>query len=154
MQWLRQLISYALTLALIVALVMIVPRFQRLRVDPGYGDIAHLDVDNSLNADAGFRFAQLTAGDPIAYEIPTAEGKTLAVGWIAAMPGQEVSIANQKILVDGRAAKGEAVTQPDRAGVIVPRGHVFVVTDYHAADSVALGFLPAAAIRGKLASLP
>lgn len=157
MQWLRQLISYAVTLALIIALVVVVPRFQRLRVDPEYRDIGHLDVDQSLNGDTGFSFARLAAGDPIAYNLPGPQDtKMLGVGWIAALPGQEVGISNRHVVVDGRPAKGGTLTSavPDRPAVPVPSGHVFVVTDGHEVDSLTYGFIPAAAIRAKLANLP
>lgn len=158
MIWLRQLVSYLITLGVIIALVLIVPRFARLRVDPGYNDIANLDVDQSLNADTGFAFARLEPGDAIAYGRSGASGEgggeALCLGWIAGVPGDTVAIRGGKVIARGKAAQGDPVDQPDRAEVMVPAGHVFVVSSHHQYDSVASGFIPAAAIRGKLGTLP
>lgn len=157
MIWLRQLISYLVTLAVIIALVLIVPRFARLRVDPEYNDITGLNVDQSLNADKGFSFARLEPGDAIAYgRSGTGEnhGEALCLGWIAGVPGDTVAIRGGKVIARGKTAPGEPIDQLDRAEVMVPAGHVFVVSSNHQFDSVASGFIPAAAIRGKLGTLP
>ncbi len=158
MIWLRQLVSYLVTLAVVIALVLIVPRFARLRVDPEYNDIANLDVDRSLNADTGFSFARLEPGDAVAYGRSAAagegSGESLCLGWIAGIPGDLVAIRGGKVIARGKPAAGEPVDQPDRPEVMVPAGHVFVVSSRHQFDSVASGFIPAAAIRGKLGSLP
>ena len=155
MIWLRQLISYLVTLGVIIALVTIVPRFKRLHVDPEYNDIEHLEAEKGLNADLGYPFARLEAGDAIAYGRAGGEsGEVLSVGWIAGIPGDAVAIRGGKVIARGKPAPGEAVNQPDRAEVMVPAGHVFVVSSRHQFDSLANGFIPASAIRGKLGSLP
>lgn len=155
MIWLRQLISYLVTIGVILALVLIVPRFKRLHVDPEYRDIEHLEAEKGLNADQGFPFARLEAGDAIAYgRVGADNGEELSVGWIAAVPGDTVALRGGKVIARGKAAQGTPVDQPDRAEVMVPAGHVFVVSSHHLFDSVANGFIPASAIRGKLGSLP
>ena len=158
MNWLRQLINYAVSLAVIIALVTIVPRFVRLGVDPGYTDIENLEVGRSYNADRGFSFNGLSGGDAIAYRIGGTEINGLCLGWVGGVPGDIVSIANGKILVNGKqAAKGgimQGRVSRDRGPVPVPAGHVFVLTSFHQFDSLAYGFIPASAIAGKLGALP
>ena len=155
MEWIRQLLSYAITIAIIIALVVIVPRFARLRVAPNYNDIEHLVVEQSLNADTGVAFASLAIGDPIAYRLGDQEGKELCVGWIAALPGDEVAVRDKSVMVNGKKAGGGAVEDaPPRAPVMIPAGHCYVVSSFHQLDSVAYGPIPAAAIRARLSSLP
>ncbi len=155
MQWIRQLISYAITIGIIVALVNIVPRFARLRVAEGYNDIDKLEPERSLNADTGVAFGSLAIGDPIAYRLGDQDGKELCVGWIAAMPGDDVAIRDKAVMVNGKKAAGGPVEDaPPRASVMIPAGHCYVVSTHHLLDSVAYGPIPAAAIRARLSSLP
>lgn len=155
MPWLRQMISYAVTLAALVALVTIVPRCARLRVPPGYSDIATLDVDRSLTGDAGARFSDLAVGDGIAFRLGDQESLALCLGWVAALPGDTVAITNKFLMVNGaKSVHSQPLDMPDRAAVMIPLGHCFVLSDQHLFDSLAYGPLPAAALRAKLASLP
>jgi len=155
MQWIRQLISYALTLGAIIALVTIVPRCARLRVTPEFNDIDKLNVDESLNADTGVKLSGLAIGDAIAFQVADKGDGGLALGWVAAMPGDEVSIQGKSVMVNGaKVAHGEQVTVPDRGPTMIPVGHCFVISDRHQFDSIAFGPLPAAALRGKLRNLP
>lgn len=158
MQWIRQLISYALTLGAIIALVTIVPRCARLRVTPEYNDIDKLNVDESLNADTGVTLSGLAIGDAIAFQLGETKGDHdggLSLGWVVALPGDEVSIQSKSVMVNGtKVAHGDPVTVPDRGPTMIPAGHCFVISDRHQFDSVAFGPLPAAALRGKLRNLP
>jgi hypothetical protein len=157
MQWIRQLISYGLTLAAIIALVTVVPRCSRLRVEPEYNDIDKLNIDESITADSGASLASLAIGDAIAFRLGDQAGGTgqLCLGWIAALPGDEVAISDQAVFVNGsKTTHGDLLTLPDRAPTMIPAGHCFVVSDHHQFDSLAYGPLPAAAICGKLRSLP
>jgi len=155
MQWIRQLLSYLVTLAAIIALVTIVPRCARLRVTPDYNDIEKINVDESLNADTGVTLTHLAIGDAIAFQVGDKTDGGISLGWVAAMPGDDVSISNKSLMVNGsKVAHGDPLTVPDRAAVMVPLGHFFVVSDRHQFDSVVYGPLPAAALRGKLRNLP
>lgn len=155
MQWIRQLISYALTIGVILALVTIIPRCSRLRVAPEYNDIDKLETEQSLIADTGVHFSALAVGDPVAYRLGDQETTALALGWIAALPGDEVAISGKAVMVNGKkAAHGDSLDLPDRGPVMIPTGHCFVVSDHHLLDSVAYGPLPASAIRGHLRNLP
>lgn len=155
MEWIRQLLSYAITIGVIVALVVIVPRFARLRVAEGYNDIEKLEPEHSLNADSGIAFGALAIGDPIAYRLGGEDGKEVCVGWIAALPGDEVSIRDKAVMVNGKKSLGGAVEEaPPRAPVMIPAGHCYVVSSHHLFDSVAYGPIPAAAIHARLFSLP
>ncbi len=157
MQWIRQFISYGLTLGAIIALVTIIPRCSRLRVTPEFTDIDKLNVDESLNADNGARLSSCAIGDAIAFQMGNSAGGAgeLSLGWIAAMPGDEVAIRDKAVFVNGsKTAHGDAVSLPDRAPTMVPAGHCFVISDHHQFDSLAYGPLPASALRGKLRNLP
>lgn len=153
MQWIRQLLSFAITLGVIIALVTIVPRCARLRVTPEFNDIDKLNVDESLNADTGVKLSGLVIGDAIAFQVGTQAG--LSLGWVVALPGDEVSILGKSVMVNGtKVAHGDPVPVPDRGPTMMPAGHCFVISDRHQFDSIAYGPLPAAAIRGKLRNLP
>lgn len=155
MEWIRKSLSYAITIGVIIALVTIVPRFARLRVADGYTDIDGLEVERSLNADTGVAFGSLAVGDPIAYRLSDQDGKNLCVGWIAAMPGDEVALRDKLVMVNGKKAVGGPIEDaPPRAPVMIPAGHCYVVSSHHQLDSVAYGPIPAAAIRARLSSLP
>ena len=157
MQWIRQLLSYAITLGVIIALVTIVPRCARLRVTPEFNDIDKLNVDESLNADTGVKLSGLVIGDAIAFQVGTGgeHEAGLSLGWVVALPGDEVSIIGKSVMVNGtKVAHGDPVPVPDRGPTMMPAGHCFVISDRHQFDSIAYGPLPAAAIRGKLRNLP
>jgi hypothetical protein len=150
MNWLRSLISYGITLGIIIALVTIVPRFSRQRVHPDYSDITNLAVDHSLSTDKGFAFSRLAKGDAIVYRLGNQETQAVCIGWVAAVAGEEVAVVGGKLIAGGKAAPGEAIEQPDRAPILVPAGHVFVTSSRHQLDSLAYGPIPAAAYRGKI----
>ena len=150
MNWLRTLISYGITLAIIIALVTIVPRFARQRVHPDYNDIANLEVDRSLSTDKGFAFNRLAKGDAIIYRIGDQDTNAVCIGWVAAVAGEEVAIVGGKVIGGGKTAPGDVVDQPDRAPIRIPAGHVFVTSSRHQLDSLAYGPIPAAAYRGKI----
>jgi hypothetical protein len=150
MTWLHTLISYGITLAIIIALVTIVPRFARQRVQPNYSDITNLEVDRSLSTDKGFPFHRLVHGDAIIYRLGEQETNAVCIGWVAAVAGDEVALIGGKVIGGGRPAPGEAVDQPDRAPIRIAAGHVFVTSSRHQLDSIAYGPIPAAAYRGKI----
>jgi hypothetical protein len=60
-----------------------------------------------------------------------------------------------KILVNGKPiTRGGDVTMSDSAAITIPLNHVFIVTDLHHRDSIALGPLPAAALIGRINKFP
>ena len=150
MNWLKTLISYGITLMVIIALVTIVPRFARQRVHPDYSDISHLDVQRSLNTDKGFAFDRLVKGDAIVYRLGDQDTHAVCIGWVAAVAGEEVALSGGKVIGGGKLAPGDALDQPDRAPIQIPAGHVFVTSSRHRLDSLAYGPIPAAAYRGKI----
>ena len=68
---------------------------------------------------------------------------------VADRSGTYFSVLNGK-----PASRGSDTRQPDAGPLRVPANHVFVLSDNHQLDSLAAGPIPAAALRGRLGSLP
>jgi hypothetical protein len=150
MAWIRRLISFALTLGIILGLLIYAPRWRVDHLAPDFTDIDGLDPEARFVSDRGVPFAALAAGDAILFR----SGAHLAVGWVAAVAGDAVAIRGQQVMVGGKPARGGPVARPDTPEVVVPQGRLYVVSDRHLTDSVANGFLPAVAYLGTLRSLP
>lgn len=98
----------------------------------------------------------LRRGDLVAYvEDPRAE-ESLALGRVAALPGERIRIADGKIAVDGEAvpvldaAERTAGQVPD---LLVPRGHVYLLVEQRQGvegDSRSRGPIAAARLLGRV----
>ncbi len=154
MAGIRHFIRFSLTLGIVLGLLIYAPRWQREHLAAGFNDIDRFAPEAAFFTDGGVPFQALKPGDAILFRGGDRTGAQLAVGWVAAVAGDEVAIRGKQIVVGGKPARGGPVERPDTPAVVVPEGRIYVVSDRHQTDSVANGFLPAVAYIGKLGSLP
>ena len=157
MYWIRRIISYAITLAVITALVVYAPTFARYRVGALYEDIENFDSTKGLNSEANPLISRFMPGDGVVFRLwqPTTENPDTYLGWAVGFPGDEIRIQDGKILVNGKVApRGADVSLPPAGPLIVPANHLFVTSSRHMYDSIAFGPLPQAALLGRVKDLP
>ncbi len=155
MDLVRQLVVYAVLVAVLYAVVIAVRHFAHVQVPNSFSDIAGLEEFTSFSVDRTVTPAQLRVGDAVCYYIDNRDDHALCFGWIAGLSGDEIGVAQGAALVNGKSnAHGDHLDLPDLPGIRVPAHHVWVVSDRHASDSFAVGPLPVAAIYGRLAHMP
>lgn len=155
MDTLKQVVLYAILIAIFYGIVIGVKRYSHVHVPAGYGDINNLEEFASFRVDKTVTFPQLRVDDPICYRLDGSDDHAVTFGWVAALPGDDVSVAKGTLLINGMPdPKCGRLTLPDISAFRVPAQHVWVISDHHQADSFAVGPLPAMAITGRLAHLP
>lgn len=155
MDFLKQLIGYALLVALFWGTVVGVKKLSRVQAPTGYTDINGLAEYTSYRIDETVTLRQYRGGDPVCYRLGSDADRAVTFGWIAGLPGDEIAIKQGAVLVNGKpAGRGSDTRQPDAGPLRVPSNHVFVLSDNHMQDSLAVGPIPAVALRGRMGSLP
>ncbi len=155
MDFLKQLLGYALLVAFFWGTVVVVKKLSRVQVPNGYNDINGLAEYTSYRVDETVTLRQYRAGDPVCYRMGSDSDHAVTFAWIAGLPGDEIAITQGVLTVNGKpAGRGSETRQPDAGPLRVPANHVFVLSDNHQQDSLAAGPIPAAALRGRLGSLP
>ena len=155
MDFLKQLLGYALLVAIFWGTVVLVKKISRVQVPNGYADINGLTEYTSYRLDETVTLRQYRTGDPVCYRMGNDSDRAVTFAWIAGLPGDEVAIAQGILTVNGKPVGRGSETQSPNAGPLrVPANHVYVVSDNHQQDSVAAGPIPLAALRGRLGSLP
>jgi hypothetical protein len=155
MDFLKQLLGYALLVALFWGTVVVVKKMSRVQVPSGYSDVAGLAEYTSYRVDETVTLRQYRAGDPVCYRLGNDADRAVTFAWIAGLPGDEIAIAHNVVTVNGKpAGHGSDVQRPDAGPLRVPANHVYVLSDSHQLDSVAYGPIPAVGLRGRLGSLP
>jgi hypothetical protein len=155
MDFLKQLIAYAILIALFWAGVVVVRMMSRAHVPSGYTDINGMQEFTSYRVDRNVTITQFQPGDALCYRISDQEEGQTTFGWVAGLPGDAVAISKGQLLVNGKPCeRGDKILLPDCGPIQVPAKHLFVVSDRHERDSTARGPIPAIAIHGRLGALP
>lgn len=157
MYWIKRIVSYAITIGVVYALIVIAPTFSRMRVATMYDDIENFDATKGLNAEAKPPISRFNPGDGIVFKLwqPTGEDPDVFLGWAAGFPGDEVEVRGGKILVNGKPVpRGADINAPSTPPVTVPANHIFVTSSRHRFDSIGFGPIPQAAILGRVRDLP
>lgn len=152
---LRQALWYAILVAAFYGVVLAMKALSRVQVPTGYGDVANLVEYTSYRLDQTVAFGSWKPGDALCWRLGPDSEQAVNFGWIAALPGDRVQVRDGHLEVNGqRTPKGDVIMLPDCGPVRVPAQHLFVINDRHQGDSIAVGPLPASALRGRLGSLP
>ncbi len=156
MDFLRQMIIYALLVAAFWGTIAVVKAMSRVQVPSGYSDVNNLEEFTSYRVDRNVGLRQLHAGDAISYRLGKDREHEVYFGWVAGLPGDDVAVVKGELTINGKSTgHGDALTsQPNCAPLRVPANHVFVVSEHHEYDSIAYGPIPAVAIHGRLGSFP
>lgn len=156
MDLIRQARSILGMVALVVALWLAVEWIPALRrVGPpraGYNDMTMIDPDETTGVDGRRGIADLRHDDIIAYRSdPEADDdRDVAFAYVVALPGETIRTLDGTLSVDGAPYATTSVPRSLGAvpGVVVPRGHVYVLSDGHRYDSSRLGPIPAHLLLG------
>lgn len=155
MDFLKQLLWYALIVGIFWGTVVVVKKISRVQVPSGYNDVNGLSEYTSYRIDETVTLRGYRTGDPVCYRLGNDADRAVTFAWIAGLPGDEIAIAQGVLTVNGKPAGRGAETQLPNAGPLrVPANHVYVVSDNHQQDSLAAGPIPTAALRGRLGALP
>lgn len=155
MDVLRQAMMYVILVAAFYGVVLAMKALSRVQVPSGYTDVENLAEYTSYRLDQTVSFNAWKPGDALCWRLGPEADRAVNFGWVAALPGDRVQIRDGHLEVNGqRNPKGESIRLPDCGPVRVPDRHLFVINDRHQGDSIAVGPLPASALRGRLDSLP
>jgi Signal peptidase, peptidase S26 len=189
MEFQRQLVMYAVLLVLGFTAYVLISSWGSFSVRPGYDEVNGLTEGTSYTVNQTVSIKNLQIGDAVCYKLGDHDDDRVNFGWIAALPGDQLSITNGhhsgnpsssgqnsteknasgkntenknssensggKIIVNGKPiTRGGNVTMSDSAAITIPLNHIFIVTDLHHRDSIALGPLPAAALIGRINKFP
>jgi len=159
MTLLKQVVSYLILLGILLGLVWVVKHLlSRVTVSSDYDEIEVPEVDHSPSyAVKPLPLSEMQTDEVVAYSLPRDRnglGNGNGFAWIAALPGDMVSISKGVLLVNNvpEARCAAMPTRPDCPAF--PVGHLFVVTPIHATDSIARGPLPQSLIIGVVANFP
>ena len=154
---LKQLITYGVLVVVLWVGMYFVPGFFNVATTAAdFRDIKGLDKIETYRLTAVRSLDALTPGQPLCWRLGTKQEVQTCLGWVAARPGERVQVVDHIIQVNGEPL-GSDMPKANiaHAGpLVVPAGHVFVVSNMHRYDSFAYGPIPAAAIRGTIAHLP
>ena len=146
---------YVLLVAAFYGVVLAMKAMSRVQVPSGYSDVEGLEEYTSYRLDQTVAFTAWKPGDALCWRLGPDVDRAVNLGWVAALPGDRVQVREGQLEVNGqRHEKGDLIRLPDCGPVRVPDRHLFVINDRHQGDSIAVGPLPASAIRGRLGSLP
>jgi hypothetical protein len=155
MEFLRQLILYSILIASFWGGILLIKSFSSKSVPPGYSDVSGLPEFGSYSVDQTVRFQDYRAGDALCFRLGESDDLAVNFAWVVGLPGDSIAVKSGQITVNGMPTeRGSALSMNDCGPIQVPRDHVYVLSDKHQRDSIAQGPLPAAAIIGRIGSLP
>ncbi len=152
--------STALLLGIVVAVIYTIPKCGRVTAPGGVQDIKLISEYDNKSLDSSVPIRALKQEDIICYKLGEKEKERAHFGYVAARPGQTVEVKEgkvsgrlkPKIFVDGKEYPG--IITWDWTGnigpIVVPAGHVFVLSDRNRNDSFDYGPIPAEAYRGRV----
>lgn len=151
-----QIVVFAIAIFLFVYLLILQPhKIKGASMSPN-----HLNGEYLLTDKVTYRFQQPERGDIVVFEAPTNDGQEF-IKRIIALPGEEVSVKNGSIFVNGQKLEEDYIppeieTTPgafleEGETVVVPEDQFFVMGDNrdHSSDSRAWGFVEKDKITGR-----
>jgi signal peptidase I len=151
-----QVIIFSFAIFTFVYLLVLQPhKIKGASMSPNYPDGEYLLTDKVT-----YRFQEPKRGDIIVFEAPTNEGQEF-IKRILATPGEEVSIRNGKVYINGRELQEPYIAEgvetssgsflEEGETTVVPTDQYIVLGDNrpHSSDSRAWGFVPKEKITGR-----
>jgi hypothetical protein len=158
MDLLKHLLFYVVMIALIWGAVVLSKRYlSRVQVQPDFNEIAVPDADHYPSYRLKpFEVHGIEPGSAVSYYLPDgSHGSGYSFGWIWAVPGDTVAVADGAILVNGKPLKDfHNLNHCDCPAFPVPVDHCLVLTSVHQTDFLAHGLMPLAAIKGEVVGFP
>lgn len=152
MELIKQIALYAVLLFVFWGTIVLVRAVYRYQVPSGYGDVNNLEEYTSYRVDKRYTIDTVKRGDPVCYRISKDRDHEVNFGWVAALPGDDVTIAAGDVLVNGKPLEhGSKISSiPDCGPLHIPANYFYVVNDGHQTDSTSRGPLPAIALHGRI----
>jgi hypothetical protein len=157
LEWIKQLVIYAVLLAVVITGVVFIPRmFSQVAVPGDYNEIAGIEMTTSFSLDPSVSVQRLDVGDGIAWRLPGSDGdEQVGLGWFAGGPGDVVEIDKiGALIVNGTKFTKIGVTAAPPCRLVIPEQSFFAVTTAHQLDSIRHGPLPLSTFRGRVKGLP
>jgi signal peptidase I len=133
-----------------------IPSCRRVTMPPGFRDLTGIAEFDSLGLDGRIHADGLKIGDITCYRLGEKEEQQVILGKVVAKAGDKVEVRKGKFYVNDTAVD-EAFARvggvnTNRAPLIIPADHVFVLNETHKFDSLALGPISDSAIQGRVKS--
>lgn len=146
--------GYVVLIGMIVAGLNYLPKWSFARVPQDYrGDMSGPDFEpyNNLQYDGTIGIDQLLKGDIAVFRLGDDGSRRFLFARVAGLPGDILESKERTLLVNGSPSRGglnhKFTKMPP---TVVPKGHVFLLSDLHRYDSIDYGFFPESAIHGRL----
>ncbi|MFC1624997.1 signal peptidase I [Patescibacteria group bacterium] len=151
-----EVVVFAIAFFLFLYLLVFQPhKIKGASMDPNFKDAEYLLTDK-----VSYRFGEPKRGDVIVFKAPGLEGEEF-IKRIIGLPGEEVSINENKIYINGNILDEKYLT-PDKytsGGIFLSEGNTLTVPEesyfvmgdnrQHSSDSRSWGFVPKKDIGGK-----
>lgn len=159
MGYIRIIVRWMLGILVIIAFVWFLNWIQsckRVTMPPGFRDLNGIAEFDSLGLDGRIHADDLKIGDVTCYRFGEKEDQQVNLGVVIAKAGDSVEVRQGKFFVNGTASEGSFAraggAATNRAPLVIPADHVFVLNETHKFDSLALGPIPDSAIQGRVKS--
>ena len=162
MEFIKQLVIYAILIAALWAAIVFLPSFRRVAVPAGNSEIPNARELESYPLDTSVTLARLRQGDVVSYRLGEEGDTVVHLAWVAGLPGDRVAVdASGKLSVNDKPftqvetanARALGATLPACGPLTVPADHLFLLNSEGQNDSLAHGPLPAIALRGRVGGL-
>lgn len=153
MWWaIRAYVKLAVLITVVCIAAAVLPTWlARITIPEDYDDLRGLKSYSSVGIDP----APFPAACIVAFKVGRLPDE-VALGRVAAVAGDTVEWRDKRLYVQGKLFEGldknsaPSLPAPDMGPVVVPDGHVFVLSDAHRWDSLARGMIGPDVLLGKL----
>ncbi len=162
MEFLKQMVIYAILITVLWAAIVYLPRFRSLTVPAGNNEITGTEELKSYPLDITVTVQRLRQGDVVTYRLGDETDDIVHLAWVAGLPGDRIAVdAASKLVVNEKPftkverlyAQATGTTLPPCGPITVPDDHLFLVNTEGKNDSIGRGPLPAIALRGRVGGL-
>ncbi|TVR12334.1 MAG: hypothetical protein EA401_09285 [Planctomycetota bacterium] len=172
MNYIRVIINYLVLAAILVAIIAVVrlaPRYGNSTVAPhDYRDMRDIPRYAQVAFDATVGINEYRIGDKVAISLGDDPTRTTYFGWVGGRPGDQVGLQDRQVMVNGEPLNDLVAPQRTRDGgtianyprgleavppIVVPVGHLLVISDSHRFDSVEHGLFPETMVLGRITSV-
>lgn len=162
MEFIKQIVIYAILIAVLWAAIVFLPGFRRLTVPGGNTEITGAKELEDYPLDLTVTVARLRQGDVVSYRLGDEGDTVVHLAWVAGLPGDRIAVdASGKLSVNDKPftqvehlyARGLGAMLPACGPMIVPADHLYLLNSEGQNDSLGRGPLPAIALRGRVGGL-
>lgn len=172
MNYIRVIINYLVLAGILVAIVVgvrLAPRYGNSTVAPhDYRDMRDIPRYAQVTFDGTVGINEYRLGDKVVISLGDDVTRTTYFAWVGGRPGDLVGMQERQVTVNGELLNDLVAEHRSRDGgnianfpgglhsvspIVVPAGHLFVVSDGHRFDSAEHGLFPETMILGRVTAV-